>query len=192
MNRHPYKNLIIEVLEDPTYNSDSADNRFSYLKCYYAEGAIGYPTSKYGLRIFQDDKEINSCVLIGAGGATEVHNDLYLIDNNQIVICCCDTVFCLTLPFLELKWKRKADLVTCFGIYKLEDDYIVHGEIEISRLSNVGDIKWQFSGRDIFVSLDGDEAFTLHKDHIALIDFSNQRYELGKVILTTPTPDLKK
>jgi hypothetical protein len=86
---------------------------------------------------------------------------------------------------LELKWATQSDPATCFGIYKLQDDYIVHGEIEISRLDKEGNIKWQFGGSDIFVTFDADDAFKLNADHIALTDFYRIKYKIdfnGKII----------
>jgi len=56
-----------------------------------------------------------------------------------------------------LQWKTKADVATCFEIFKYRSDYIVHGEMAISRLSADGDIIWQQSGADIFVSTKSNE-----------------------------------
>jgi len=188
MNRHQYKDLTIEVLDEPTYKFGSADNNFNYSKHYFSDGLSEYATSKHGINIYQDDKIIDSCIIIGSGGATGIHKNSSLLDNDQLLLCCCETIFCLTLPNLELKWKTKVDQATCFEILKLHDDYIVHGEIEISRLSKDGNIKWQFGGSDIFVSFDNDEAFKLNSDHIALTDFLNIKYKIdfaGKVIWTS-------
>lgn len=63
--------------------------------------------------------------------------------------------------------------------------YLVHGEIETSRIDNNGNIVWQFGGSDIFVSFDEEYSFRLFSDHIQLIDFYNKKYKLdfdGKVI----------
>ena len=127
---------------------------------------------------------MNSCIIIGSGGATVVHQNSSLVDDCQLVICCCDTIFGLTLPGLELKWQTQADQSTCFEIHKLCEDYIVHGELLISRLDREGNIKWQFGGSDIFLSFDNDEAFKLYADHIALTDFKNTTYKIdfdGKI-----------
>lgn len=185
MNRYQYKDLTIEVLDEQTYKYDSADNNFNYLKHYFGDGAKEYPTSKHGIKIYRNDQFIDSCIIIGSGGATGVNQNSSLIDNDRLLICCCDTVFSLTLPDVELKWKTQADQATCFEIYKLQDDYIVHGEIEISRLDREGNIKWQFGGSDIFVSFDNEEAFKLNADHIALTDFYKIKYKIdfdGKAI----------
>ena len=62
---------------------------------------------------------------------------------------------------MNLKWNTQADEVTCFQIYVLQEDYIIHGELEISRIDKNGNIKWQYSGADIFVTSDGEEASSI-------------------------------
>ena len=188
MNRHQYKDLTIEVLDEPTYKYGSADNNFNYSKHYFGEGGQEYPTSQHGIKIFQDDSIIDNCVIIASGGATSVNQNSSLVDNDQLLICCCDTVFCLTLPDLELKWKTRADEATCFQIFKQQDDYIIHGEIQVTKLSKNGQIKWQFGGADIFVSIDNEEAFKLERDGIILTDFAKTKYKIdfdGKLLWDT-------
>ncbi len=185
MNSYQYRDISIQVFDDPTYTFGSADNKFTYSKHNFSDGGLEYPTSKHGIKIFCDEMETNNCIVIGSGGATGIHQTSSLVDRDQLLICCCDTIFCLTLPDLELKWQVRADQATCFEIYKLQDDYIVHGEIEITRLDRDGNVKWQFGGSDIFVSFDNNEAFRLNDDHIALTDFYNIKYKIdfdGKVI----------
>lgn len=185
MNKYNYKDLVIEVYDDPSYKAGSADNRYHYQKQYFGNSGSEYATSKHGIKIYREEEETNNCIVIGSGGSTGIYKNSSIIDNDQLLICCCDTIFCLSLPDLGLKWTTQSDQATCFGIYKLQDDYIVHGEIEISRLNNEGNIKWQFSGSDIFVSVDSDDAFKLNADHIALTDFYKIKYKLdfnGKTI----------
>jgi hypothetical protein len=117
--------------------------------------------------------------VIGSGGATGVHEHSWILQDDHLVICCCNEIFCLSIPDLDLKWRTNCDPATCFGIYKLEDEYIVHGEITITRLDRSGNIRWTFGGSDIFVSLDNDDAFRLYDDHIALTDFYKTKYKVG-------------
>ncbi|TAF71995.1 MAG: hypothetical protein EAZ53_17180 [Bacteroidetes bacterium] len=188
MNQYQYENLTIEVLDEPTYKFGSADNNFNYSKHYFSNGATEYPTSKYGIKIYQNYKIIDNCIIIGSGGATSIHQNSSLIDKEQLLICCCDTVFCLTIPNLELKWKTQADRATCFQIFKQQDDYIIHGEIQIAKLDKNGVIKWEFSGTEIFVSIDNEEEFKIENDGILLTDFAKTKYKIdfdGKLIWDT-------
>ena len=187
MNRYQYKYLTIEVLDEPTYKFGSADNNFNYSKHYFGDGAKDYPTSKHGIKIYQDYQIIDSCIIIGSGGATGVHQNSSLLDKDQLIICCCETIFCLTLPELELKWKTQADQATCFQIFKQEDDYIIHGELQVAKLDKSGKIKWEFGGADIFVSIDNEEEFKIENDGILLTDFAKTKYKIdfdGKLLET--------
>lgn len=188
MNRHQYKDLTIEVLDEPIFKVGSADNNFNYTKSYFGNGAEEYPTSNHGVKIFQDDVQTNNCILIASGGATGIHQNSSLVDNDHLLICCCDTIFCLTLPGLKLKWKTQCDPATCLQIYKQQDDYIIHGELQITKLNKDGQIKWEFGGADIFVSIENEGAFTLEDDGILLTDFAKVRYKIdfnGKLIWDT-------
>jgi hypothetical protein len=188
MNRYQYKDLKIEVLNEPTYKFGSADNSFTYIKHYFGDGATDYPTSKHGIKIYREDVIIDSCIIIGSGGATGIYKNSTILDNEQLLVSCCDTIFCLTLPNLELKWRTQADQATCFQIFKYQDDYIVHGELQISKLDRDGRIKWEFGGADIFVSIDNEDEFKIENDGILLTDFAKTKYKIdfdGKLIWDT-------
>jgi hypothetical protein len=188
MNRHQYKDFIIELLDDPTYKVGSADNKFNYSKFFFGDGGQEYPTSKHGVKVYQDYEIIDSCIIIGSGGATGINQNSSLLDNSQLLVCCCDTVFCLTLPYLDLKWKTQADQATCFQIFKQQDDYIVHGELQVVKLDRDGNKKWVFGGADILVSIDNEEGFKIENDGILLTDFAKTKYKIdfdGKLIWDT-------
>lgn len=192
MNTHSYQNLLIEVFDDPTYQYASADDKFTYSNHYSSVTEHHLPTSKHGIKVYQDGIEWSSCIVLGVGGSTGIYDTSSVIAGRQLLVCCADNIFCLSLPDLNLKWNTQADHATCFQIYSFEEDYIVHGELTISRLDKNGNIKWQFSGSDIFVTLNGDEAFTLNTDYIALTDFNNVKYKIdfNGEILPPTQPDL--
>jgi|SRR5690554_299277 hypothetical protein len=188
MKQYQYRDLTIELIDEPTYKLDSIDNKFIYSKHYFGDEATEYPTSKHGIKIYQDTQIIDSCIVIGSGGATDIHKNSSIIDKEQLIICCCNTVFCLTLPKLELKWKTQADQATCFQIFKQQNEYIIHGELQITKLDRNGNKKWEFSGADIFVSIDNEEEFKIEKDGILLTDFAKTKYKIdfeGKLIWNT-------
>lgn len=187
MNNYQYKNFEVEVINEPTYNFGSSDNHFNYLKHYFGYGGAEYPTSKHGIKIYRDDQIIDSCIIIGSGGATGVHQNSSLLDNDQLLLCCCDNIFCITLPDLALKWKTEADQATCFQIFQHQDDYIIHGELQVTKLDKEGNKKWEFGGADIFVNIDNEEEFKLEEDGILLTDFAKTKYKIdfdGKLIWT--------
>ena len=185
MNIYQYKNLIIEVLDEPNYQFNSTDNKFKYSKHLFGEGGQEYPTSKHGIRIYQNEQIIDNCIVIASGGATGIHQNSSLINNNRLLICCCDTIFCLTLPDLDLEWRTQADPATCFQVFRQQEYYIIHGELQIAKLDKHGNKKWTFGGADIFVSVNGEDEFRIENDGILLTDFAKTRYKIdfdGKLI----------
>ncbi|MEJ5146926.1 hypothetical protein [Sphingobacterium sp. MYb388] len=179
-----YKQFIIEVINESDYEDDSSDNIFRYCKIYSGNDSTYHITSRHGIKVYHEDQAIYSCIIKGSQGATGVNENSYIIDEDQLVICCSDTIFCLSLPNLDLMWKMQADPITCFQIFKQNDFYLVDGETQVTKLNKNGKIIWQFEGADIFVSLD-DESFRIENDSILLMDFSNRKYKIdfdGKII----------
>ena len=116
--------------------------------------------------------QIESCVAPHRDGLFMMFND----------------VLCVFSPDTEsvVKQIRIDPLGTMFEVHQLNDDYILYGEIEIYRISQELDVKWSFSGRDIFVRYQGNEpAFQMKQDRICLYDFEDNYYEIdfdGKLI----------
>lgn len=185
MNQYNYQNLTIEILDEPTYKFDSTDNIFIYSKNYFGDGAKEYPTSKHGIKIYEDQRIIENCITIGSGGATGIHTSSSILVDDKLLLCCCDTIFCLALPNLDLQWKTKADQVTCFQIFKYKNDYIIHGEHQVTKLDENGNKIWEFGGADIFVTIDNEEEFIIENDGILLTDFAKTKYKIdfdGKLV----------
>lgn len=176
-----YNDYIIDLINDDNFTLNSTDNITSYLIEYFDGTNMEdrfYPTSKYGIRIIKDDLEINSAIICEIGTGTTIHKNSFVINNDNLMICCADKVYSIGLPDLKLNWKNRIDPATCFGIYKFEDDFIVHGELEISRINIKGEIKWQFGARDIFVLPDGSRAFSIIDNKIHIKDWENNEYIL--------------
>lgn len=176
-----YNDYIIDLINDANYTINSADNITSYQIEYFDGTNMEdrfYPTSKHGIRIIKDDLEINSAIICEIGTGTTIHENSFVINNDTILICCADKVYSIGLPDLRLNWKNRIDPATCFGIYKFEGDFIVHGELEISRININGEIIWQFGSRDIFVLPDGGNAFSIIDNKIHLKDWENYEYIL--------------
>lgn len=102
-----------------------------------------------------------------------------MISYGGLVVCCSNTVFKLSIPELNLEWKTQADFAACFGIYYLDKDYLVHGELEITRLNKYGQIVWQRSGRDIWTTPEGYDDFGVFKNYILATDWRYYRYKFN-------------
>lgn len=187
MIRFETSDLTIELLNESIYRVDSVDNMFSYTKQYSSSDGSQVSSSKIGIKIYQHKELVGSCIILGIGGATAITQYSYIIASENILICCGDSVFCLSLPSLELLWNQKLDHITCFQIFKCEDDFLIHGEIDITRIDTEGKIKWRFSGKDIFVSLTQEKAISILPDGVLLTDFGQTKYKIdfdGKLIWT--------
>ncbi|WP_206052154.1 hypothetical protein [Nonlabens xiamenensis] len=166
----------IELLNESDFKSGSKDNVNEYLKNYLTESDFKLPT-KIGIKTFKNGTELDSAIIGAEGGATGLHKTSQIIESNRILICCCDSIFCLELPTLNLNWKTKVDQATAFEIFKIENGFIVHGELEITRIENNGQIKWQNCGADIFVSQNGNDNFEVQSNFIKATDWDDRIYK---------------
>jgi len=102
-----------------------------------------------------------------------------LLENNILTILHYDSISKININTGELIINKKMD--SCgigLNIYKLNEDYIIHGELEIIMLDSNLNEKWKFSGKDIFVCQSDKKAFELSDRCIKLYDFMDNYYEL--------------
>lgn len=184
-----YKQYIVEIHNEFNYNINSTKNTFQYDFAYGTkETELYQPSSKHGIRVYKNNTYLRSVLVYANGGASGIHINSAIIDNNNILICCGDFIFCLSLPNLNLIWKTKADDATCFGIYILHNDYIIHGELNITKINQNGEIQWSVSGADIFTTTSEKEIFEIRKDYIMVKDWNGNEYWIdfnGKIIYDT-------
>ena len=107
----------IELKVDNAYITNSADNLNHYNRVYFAQLDAAFST-KVGLKIFENDELINSTIIGSVGGTTGIHKNSQILEKDKILVCCSDSIFCLSIPALDLIWKTQADQVTCFEIFK--------------------------------------------------------------------------
>lgn len=166
----------IDIYRDETFTEGAVDNLHKYDFEYFDESDYIFPTM-FGIKVFEDSKLLTSAIIGSIGGGTGIHKTSTIYEDTRLLICCSDSIFCLSIPDLKLLWKTHADQATCFEIYKYRDNYIVHGELEISRLDRDGQIVWQQSGADIFTTIDGRQDFELTDQLIVARDFENRVYK---------------
>jgi hypothetical protein len=176
--RVTFSEYQIDILDEPAISLDSTDSLFTYDKIYFDRTAHS-PTSKYGIRVSKDGQYISSALICETGGSTGVYDNSFIIAGKVLLICCCNSVYSFKLPELRLSWKKKFDSATCFAIYPFKDDFIIHGELAISRIDPDGNVKWNFFGKDIFVTQDGTNAIILTEDRIEVTDWTDNKYILN-------------
>ena len=183
MIKHIYKGMIVELIDDRTFSPGSTDC-IEYAKQYFADGLEASNPSYCGISVCETDLLITNCLLIGSAGTT-ITDTSSLIDVNALLVCCGDSLFSLDLPSLQLNWQTNLDPAACFQVHMLNNGYLVHGELEISRVDRDGKVIWTFSGADIFVRYNGGDALIIGEDKIKLIDWEENEYLLdfnGKVV----------
>lgn len=174
MNKKP--TYQIKIFHDFTFTQDSADNLHKYDYEYFDQSDFIFSTV-FGIKVYESNLLLKSAVIGSDGGVTTIHKNAVIYEEERVTICCSDSIFCLSIPNLKLLWRTKSDEITCFEIFKYQDDYIVHGEVEISRINKNGDLLWQQSGADIFVTLSGNNDFALTDEYIFAKDFENRIYK---------------
>ncbi|WEK34524.1 MAG: hypothetical protein P0Y53_18715 [Candidatus Pseudobacter hemicellulosilyticus] len=174
-----YKEFTIKVFDDPSFTEES-DSPTSYDYIYQPEkDKIYRPVSQHAIIVYQDNVKYASSILLASAGATTILSDSALIDDDNLITRCCNTIFCLTLPQLNLNWMKEADWATCFSIHRYQNSYIIHGETSITRIDKSGNLLWSYSGADIFVCLYEGDPFKMYDNYIALTDWNGGKYEVG-------------
>jgi hypothetical protein len=171
-----FQDKRIEIINDRTYTYNSNDNLHNYVVKYFSDD-LDYYTSQHGIFVKNNDQILHSAIVFGKGGLTSVHKNSYCIEDDSIIICCGNTLFSLKLFELTLNWKIKIDDVTAFGIYKMNNDFIVHGELQISRINKDGKIIWQKNGSDIFLTINGQNDFEIIDQKIYVESWDGRKYK---------------
>jgi hypothetical protein len=166
----------IAIYHDEAFQYTSIDNVQKYDYTYFENSKAKFPTM-FGIKVYADDRLLKSAIIGSTGGGTTIHKTAAIFETNRFLICCSDSVFCLSIPDLKLLWQTQADWATCFEIFKYRDSYIVHGELVITRLDKDGNIVWQQGGADIFTTISGENKFQLTDDFIIATDFENRVYK---------------
>lgn len=173
----------VKISVDTTYTVDSTDNKPYDIELNLSH--IGrsnfYKVLSITINLFYKQFQI---ALVGDFYSYE--KDCAVLDDEILTILQNNTITQLHIIDGSVLLFKKID---CFGlnygIYKLKHGYIIHGEIEIIMLDFEFNVKWKFSGKDIFASVSRKTTFQLCEKTIKLYDFEDNFYEIdfeGKLI----------
>jgi len=165
------KDYTIEVLSDPTYVCGSADNLSTYQKEYDLE-PVYRPSSSYGISCFENE---TNCIVQAGGGASAITQHSLVFGESVFWLLVGDQLACFSIPSLELLWNKTADSATGFELFLSPDGkgLLIHGELEISKVTFEGKVIWNTSGKDIFT-----EEFSVYEKHIEATDFNGEKYRI--------------
>ena len=109
-----------------------------------------------------------------------------ILKGSQLILMLNEQLFEINMQTCAIEKYKELDIIGgTFGLYETAHGYVIHAELDILMLNPDFDILWDFSGRDIFVSVTGKTAFTLTDTSIQLFDFIDTYYELdlnGKLL----------
>lgn len=184
-----YKNFEIELLDDLNGDLDSIIKSEDNTIYFGSEKENPEYQSRHYIVIKELGVEISNVIIYETNSASGIYEDTFIIEDNKLWILSGNEIYCLEIPSLKLIWKKDFDHITNFTLHKLEEDFIIYGELEIFRITKNGEIIWRFGGRDIWVSVDGKNPFNIESDKIRLFDFDSNEYVLdfnGNVIEDSP------
>ena len=102
-----------------------------------------------------------------------------ILEDKKLIMLKNYDIYIIDLESMNLIEEYQVEDMACnFGIYRIDDGYIIHGEMEIKKLDFNFNKVWGFYGRDIFVSVNNKKAFEISNNKIKLYDFEDNYYEL--------------
>lgn len=178
-----YKSFRVEIIDELESGLDAFELEALYQNQYPKDLMIPEqkfkPTSIHGINISTNGVQIVNALLSETAGKTIISEDSFIIKHDYLYIICSNYVYCLDIKTLSCKWRNQFDWATCFGIYEFADAMVVHGESTITMLNSKGNTIWSFSGDDIFLNTEGEQAFKIHNHQIQLVDFNGNHYTLN-------------
>ena len=180
LNNQTYE---IEIAIDETYTLNSTDNKhYDYV---YNPNKLGENDFINVFSIKIKSKGKSTGIALVGGLYSDIEN-CAILNENTLIVLQNEMISQIDITTGELLDSKIIETFgSNFAIYQIQTGYIIHGEIEILKLSFDFEIEWSFSGKDIFATIDGEKAFELCEDCIKLYDFENNYYEIdfdGKLI----------
>lgn len=142
-------------------------------------------TSSLYVKIIKDKVNQHNCLISGIDGGCYLHvlsetdnSQTVKLVGNKLILSMGSTLFALNLDTGSLEWKVRPDSADIFEFYDLENDILLRGEMEIHRIDYLGNVKWSYGGRDIWVNLNGKKEVTIEENFIRLFDFDSNEYHI--------------
>lgn len=181
-----------ELVPDPSYTIGSADNR-PYDRIINPDGLGRGDFAKVcrlAVERFETGEERQAALI---GPKTWCVESCAVLEESRLTVLMDRMVIRLSLDNFEIVCSRRLDVCgSMLALYPCGGDLILHGELEVLRLTRELQTVWTFSGRDLFASLTGERAFCLENGRIRLLDWEGNRYELsldGELLSDRPAPE---
>lgn len=179
-----WNEFSIELITESNYSMFSTDNKFVYSKEFYLGEKVverTYPMSVLGIKKIDSLGAIEDCIALGEDGLmSSIEENSFFSEANNLWVLLSDKIYCIDLSDLSILWYRRLDYSVNFAIHPFLNDFIVHGEIEIFRISKNGEIKWRFMSDDIFVTPSGKNDFKIMDNQIHVTNWNNKEFTLNE------------
>lgn len=142
------------------------------------DNTIGDFNNDYGQRHIIEQRDVAGLIkrtlIANDGSHVPLSIDSVLHKDNSIYFCSGKYVCKWHITQAVLEWCIELDFASCFTIQFLdnENSILVSGELELSKINLNGNIKWQYSGSDIFVTQDGKFGAKVIEDKIYIMDWN--------------------
>ena len=166
----------VNITIDTTYTVESTDNKpyDLIINPRHLGHSDMYKVFSVQINLFS---KIIDIALIGDFYSYE--KDCAVLEDELLTILQNDAIVQLNIIDGTMTNFKEFDCFGCnYGIYRVQNGYIIYGEIEIIMLDLKFNKKWSFSGKDIFVSMSEKKAFEIYENSIKLHDFEGNFYEI--------------
>lgn len=169
----------IHIRNELIYGTDPEKSTPDFGTLYNFCGDQYQPSAQHSVHVYRHGQLLKQCLLNGTNGATSVHEHSAVVHNDRILVCCGNRICSLSIPQLNLEWSLEADPATCFGVHCYNDAIIVHGELNMTRITPQGSVNWSVSGADIFTDVTGTDSLRFYDNHFEVCDFSENIYTIS-------------
>ncbi len=170
-------NELFEIQIDEVGKTEFQMQPIQYRHIIDPQNLAGSDLSKIFLVTVTSQNTCRHIILIGDSHSMVEH--CALLENHMLTVLLNNVIIQLDLTDCSLVRAKELDWLGCnFELHKIESDYLIYGEIFISRLNRNLEKLWGFSGKDIFASVTGKQAFELGTNAIRLYDFLGNFYEI--------------
>lgn len=102
-----------------------------------------------------------------------------ILEENSLVVLIDDHLVKINIFSGQIEWGIKIfEFGTGVEMYSFNNGYLVNSEVDIMYFNKDGQLRWTFSGRDIFVRPIDKSSIEILNNHILLTDFSGYKYQL--------------
>lgn len=184
MKQSKFNSQFLEIEDGNLRIELKYGSKFSEEKEYLQRIEITDSDSSYlEISVFEGRNEINSGLISGINGGVWLHKETeenqgqsVQLSNGDLILSLGCNLVSIQIPTLKVNWNIVPDSAEIFEFYNLENDILLRGELQIHRIDLNGRIRWSYSGKNIWVNIDGKPEVTILENRIKLIDFNHDEY----------------